>query len=191
MLKKNVETIFPKGNVGKMQLAITVGALFFLASVSELIGLQAILGTFLLGMAIPRSIAEKYYKKLESFVLIILVPFFLASTGLKTNFSTQSADIWIIFVVVTTVSVFGNFVGIALPSYLSGFSKKTSVLLGIFMQCKGLMEIVVLSTFLQAKIISQSAFSGMLLMALFTTALTQPMTKAFMHFENKRKKKGV
>jgi Kef-type K+ transport system membrane component KefB len=59
------------------------------------------------------------------------------------------------------------------------------------MQCKGLMEIVVLSTFLQAKIISQTAFSGMVLMALFTTAMTQPATKVFLYLEKKRKKKGV
>jgi Kef-type K+ transport system membrane component KefB len=191
LLKRKVTALFPNGEVGNMQLAITVGVLFFCASISELIGLQAILGTFVMGMAIPRSIAEKYYQKLESFVLIILVPFFLTATGLKTNFSAQSSDIWIIFVAITITSVIGNFIGIAVPSYLSGLGRRTSVLLGIFMQCKGLMEIVVLSTFLQAKIISQTAFSGMVLMALFTTAMTQPATKVFLYLEKKRKKKGV
>jgi Kef-type K+ transport system membrane component KefB len=180
LIKKYVDSFFSQNEISNKHLATVVGLLFLSGAMAEAIGLQAILGTFLLGLILPRNAANKLLQKIEPFVLVILIPFFLTATGIKTNFGIQATDIWIIFIAITVVSVVGNFTGIALPAYFSGFSKRTSILLGIFMQCKGLMEIVVLTTFLNAKIISTSAFSGMLLMAIFTTALTQPLINFYL-----------
>lgn len=184
LLKKYVDAFFTQNEITNKHLATVVGLLFLSGAAAEAIGLQAILGTFLLGLVLPRNAANRLLQKIEPFVLVILIPFFLTATGIKTNFSIGATDIWIIFIAITVVSVVGNFTGIALPAYLSGFSKRTSILLGIFMQCKGLMEIVVLTTFLNAKIISTSAFSGMLLMAIFTTALTQPLINFYVDMTN-------
>lgn len=157
-------------------LAFFIGGILFSGYMAELVGLQPILGAFFFGLIIPRHDVALFTDKIEAITSVVFVPYFLVLAGLRTIISIELSEIWIIFIAITVVSMVGNFVGIAVPSFRAGFKKDTSVLLGIFMQCKGLMEIVILNTFLSAQIISQTAYSGMILMAIFTTSLTQPLT---------------
>ena len=123
-----------------------------------------------------KKIAHALYHKKEPLVIVILLPFFFISTGLKTFFDVTSPLIWIVFGLTSIISGLGKFFGTSIPAYFLGkFDKRTSMKLGIFMQCKGLMKVVVLSMMLQAKVISPLCFSGMVLMAVFTTAITKPL----------------
>jgi Kef-type K+ transport system membrane component KefB len=185
LVKKNVWNI----DANNVQLVGVVVMLLISALATELIGIHYLLGSFIFGALIPKDIAHALYHKKEPLVLVVLLPFFFMSTGLKTYFEVSDPQVWYLFLIVAAVSSFGKFVGTALPARYFKYDLKTSVLFGVFMQCKGLMEVVVLNMMLQAKIISPVAFSGMILMAVATTAATKPMAllakKVFAKSEDK------
>lgn len=146
------------------------------ALIGELLGIHYFLTAFLFGAIIPKEIALSIYNKKEPMIFAVLLPFFFMSTGLKTVFDFTSSQIWIIFGTITTVSLIGKFIGVVVPSILVDKAKLTQALvLGVFMQCKGLMEIVVLTLIFSAGVINAVAFSGMILMALVATAVTKPL----------------
>jgi len=162
------------------QLVMLCCGMFLSALCTELIGVHYLLGAFVFGAVVAKTskkIAHAIQHRLEPFVMVVLIPYFFMLTGLRTKFEVGSQEVWVVFTVMTAVSALGKFVGTAVPARLSGCSLKKSAVLGSFMQCKGLMEVVVLTMMLQAKIISASAFSGMILMAVATTAATIPFVK--------------
>jgi len=141
---------------------------------TDLIGIHYVLGAFAFGAIIPKEMTGAIHHKIESVVSVVLLPFFFIITGLKTVFDAGSADVWILFAIMTFISSTGKIFGTAIPAKKFGCSWKDALTLGGFMQCNGLMEIVVLSMMLQAGVISPIAFSGMVFMAIATTALTKP-----------------
>jgi hypothetical protein len=97
------------------------------------------------------------------------------TTGLKTSFGSADTTVWIIMLVAVFVSIGGKILGVTLPAYLSGQSLPYSLTLGALMQCKGLMEIVIVTILLQKGAIGSVAFTALVLMALVSTAMTAPL----------------
>lgn len=178
-LKKLVHHEIFKKRICNGQLVGIVSLAFVSALATELIGVHYLLGAFVAGTIIPKDMTEDLYHKIDPVVTVVLLPFFFMSTGLKTLFSMGAWEIWILLAVVTIVSSLGKMVGTALPTKYFGANWSHSLQLGAFMQCKGLMEVIVLTIMLQAKLISPECFSGMLFMAIITTAITKPMVLGF------------
>lgn len=174
LLRKLVKRNFLTTTAHTSELVFIVCLLFIAAFCTDLIGVHYLLGSFIFGTVIPKEIAHPLQHKLEPFVLVVLLPFFFMMTGLKTEFDVGSLDVWMVFGIFTVLSSIGKFVGTAVPAALTGEPRKRALVLGCFMQCKGLMEVVVLNMMLQAGIISAVCFSGMILMAVATTAATKP-----------------
>jgi len=152
--------------------------IFASAIATELIGVHFLLGAFCAGMAMPKEVAHGLEKKFDSIVSVVLLPFFFAKTGLATAFDWRSHDVWAIFAIVTVLSSIGKLLGTIIPArFVAKLPWFRSLKLGSLMQCKGLMEVVVLSMMLQANIITPVAFSGLMLMAVFTTTVTKPMVQ--------------
>jgi Kef-type K+ transport system membrane component KefB len=105
------------------------------------------------------------------------------STGLKLSISVDSREIWVLFGIAMLVSTIGKLAGTVFPAKLMGLHRtwRGALTIGGFMQCKGLMEVVVLTMMLDAKIISTSCFAALILMALGTTAITKPFVLIVRH----------
>jgi Kef-type K+ transport system membrane component KefB len=162
-------------HISNNQLVGIVCLMLFSALATELTGIHYLLGAFVFGAVFPKKFAHTLYQKTEPLIIVFLLPFFFMSTGLKTMFNVTAIEVWILFVVIGSLSMIGKLFGTGLTAKYFGYSWKSSTLLGGFMQCKGLMEVVVLTMMLQAKIISPITFSGMILMAVATTAATVPL----------------
>lgn len=147
------------------------------AAVSEAVGLHYILGAFLAGTAIPKPLAAAVLARVETVTTLVLLPFFFTLTGLKVTITADSADLWAVFLLATAVTVVTKVLGSALPARMAGIPPADAWRLGALMPCKGLMEVVVLTVLLEAGILSGAGFSALVLMAVATTALTQPMTR--------------
>ncbi|TAN57676.1 cation:proton antiporter [Patescibacteria group bacterium] len=160
--------------IHNQDLVAVLCLLFISAFITELIGVHFLLGAFTAGAIIPKEMSHGIQHKLEHSVSIILLPFFFMSTGLQTKFDFGASEIWILFALMTAVSIVGKVAGTAIPEKLSGSSWVRSLELGALMQCKGLMEVVVLQMMLAAQIITPQCFSAMLFMAITTTAFTKP-----------------
>lgn len=156
------------------QMVLLSCILLLSSLITDLIGIHYVLGAFAFGAIIPKGMVNSIHHKVDTAISVILLPFFFIIIGLKTQFNATASEVWILFAIMTVISSSGKIFGTALPAKRYGASWKEAFTLGGFMQCNGLMEIVVLTMMLQAQVISAVAFSGMVFMAITTTALTKP-----------------
>jgi Kef-type K+ transport system membrane component KefB len=160
-------------------------ALLFSALTAEYIGIHAIFGAFLLGAIIPHDsdVAVDFQHKLEDIVKILLLPAFFAYTGMRTEIGLVSGwEAWMFCAVIILVATLGKFGGSFAAARASGFDWKLSSALGILMNTRGLMELIVLNIGLELGVISPKLFAMMVIMALVTTFATTPVLHFLTHF---------
>ncbi len=178
MLKKLLAHAEAGGGVNQRELVAVCSLLLLSAIATEALGVHAMIGAFAFGAVMPRSAAADLVARFESFVVIVLLPFFFISTGLATRLDPAGEGVGLIIGVMALVAITGKMVGAGLPFYLlGGQGLRPALVVGAFMQCKGLMEIVVLTMLKDGGVISDSCFSAMIVVALITTALTKPLVR--------------
>jgi Kef-type K+ transport system membrane component KefB len=153
-------------------------ALLFSALTAEWIGIHAIFGAFLLGAIIPHDsdVAVDFRHKLEDIVKILLLPAFFAYTGMRTKIGLVAGwEAWMFTAVIILVATLGKFGGTLAAARTTGLSWRLSSALGILMNTRGLMELIVLNIGLELGVISEKLFAMMVIMALATTIMTTPV----------------
>ncbi|HEU5057115.1 MAG TPA: cation:proton antiporter [Kofleriaceae bacterium] len=162
-------------------LAAAVLVLALVSSgLTQLMGIHAVFGAFLFGAVLPRQggLARALAEKLEDLVVIVLVPLFFAYSGVRTEIGLlDSAGDWAVCGLILLVGTVGKAGGGALAARLSGLSWRESGALGVLMNTRGLMGIIVLNIGLDLGVISPELFSMMILMALFTTVVATPLVQ--------------
>lgn len=159
-------------------LAAILIALLLSAWVAELIGIHAIFGAFLMGVVIPSrsAIARALVTKLEDVTMILFLPPFFAFSGMRTQIGLlDSPAQWLTCAAIIAVATVGKFGGTLAAGRLTGLSWRSASQLGILMNTRGLMELVVLNVGLDLGVISPALFSMMVLMALVTTFAATPL----------------
>ncbi len=157
-------------------LAILLSLAFVCAIITQVIGVHFLLGAFIFGIMLPAPVKRRLHGILDTFTMVVLMPFYFMLVGLQTSFSFSDSSVWVLFGAATFVAVIGKMLGTALPDYYinrSGLAE--SLRAGALMQTKGLMEVIVLNIMLAAHIITPTVFTAMLLMAVATTFLTKPL----------------
>ncbi len=164
---------------GPEQQVMAVIAISLLLSclATEAIGIHALFGAFLLGAIIPHDswVARTLTEKLHDFVVVMLLPAFFALTGLRTQISLIAGSQWLLCALIIFVAFAGKFGGSSLAARLTGLSWRDSAALGILMNTRGLMELIVLNIGLDLKVISPRLFAMMVIMAVVTTFATTPI----------------
>jgi Kef-type K+ transport system membrane component KefB len=159
-------------------VALIFGALLLSALTTEWIGIHAVFGAFLLGVAIPHDseVARSLKSGLEQVVLVLLLPAFFAYTGMRTQIGLVSGwQNWLICGLIILVASLGKFGGTLAAARMSGLDWRTSSALGILMNTRGLMELIVLNIGLDLGVVTPTLFAMMVLMALVTTLATTPL----------------
>jgi len=163
------------GVVAGMLVAVLASAL-----ATEAIGVHAVFGAFLLGAVIPHdsTVARAFSDKLETLVTVLLLPAFFAYTGMRTEIGLVSgANAWLICGLITLTATVGKVGGTWVAARLTGLDNHTATALGVLMNTRGLMELIVLSVGLDLGVISRTLFAMMVLMALATTLATSPLLR--------------
>jgi Kef-type K+ transport system membrane component KefB len=168
------------GNRGLTQglMAAIFVALLLSALTTDLIGIHAIFGAFALGVIIPHdsSLARELTDRLEDLVIVLLLPAFFAFTGLRTQIGLVSGfDQWMVCALIVAVASAGKFGGGAIAAHLTGLGWRDSAALGVLMNTRGLMELIVLNIGYDLKVIPPVLFAMLVIMALVTTFATTPM----------------
>jgi K+:H+ antiporter len=160
----------------------TMSAVFVLVLLSalatEAIGVHAIFGAFLLGAVTPHDsvIARELRERLEGLVVVLLLPAFFAYTGLRTQVAlVDGARAWLLCGVIVLVASVGKFGGSAVAARLTGLDWGDAAAVGVLMNTRGLMELVVLNIGLDMGVISPTLFAMLVLMAIVTTMATTPV----------------
>lgn len=162
--------------------ALLVGMLLS-ALATEAIGIHAIFGAFLFGAVIPHDslVARELTHRIEGLVTTLLLPAFFAFTGMRTQISLVSGlEAWMICLAIIGVATLGKFGGTWLAARTMGLNRRDSAALGILMNTRGLMELIVLNIGLDLGVISPTLFAMMVLMAIATTVATSPILYAIM-----------
>jgi Kef-type K+ transport system membrane component KefB len=159
-------------------LFAVVLTLFMLSAyTADAIGLHAVFGGFLLGCVMPRGVlADSVKKQLEPFTVIVLLPMFFTYSGLNTQL-TLVADPYLLLVAlgVLACSVLAKFGACWAAARISGQDNRTALGVGVLMNARGLMELIIINIGLQAGVIGPALFSMLVLMAIVTTLMASPV----------------
>ena len=176
-----VTRLVDRGAEERLVLSVVLLTVFFAALVTDTAGLHSVLGAFLAGLFLPEKARRLAHARLDVPVALLLLPFLFLSTGLKTHFSFADPAVWIVLAVAAASGVCGKFAGVSVPAYFSGERLAFATTLGVLMQCRGLMEIVVVTVLHQENLIGSATFSALILFALISTALTIPGVRLVRH----------
>jgi K+:H+ antiporter len=159
-------------------LAIIFVAMMASALATEYIGIHGIFGAFLFGAIIPSGtrVARELNERLDDIIAVLFLPAFFAFTGMRTEIGLISGlQNWLLCGVIIVVACVGKFGGTIAASRLTGLTWRDSAALGVLMNTRGLVELIVLNIGLDLQVISPRLFTMLVLMALVTTFMTTPI----------------
>lgn len=158
-------------------MSLSLAACFLAAAFTEYIGIHAIFGAFILGVAIGDSdhMPERAKEIIHQFVNNIFAPVFFVSIGLKVNFFTNFDPLLVIVVIL--VAYVGKVIGCGFGSMRGGLGKWESVAIGFGMNARGAMEIILGLIALENGLINEKLFVALVVMALVTSMTSGPLMK--------------
>ena len=174
--------------INKSLVALIFALLLFSSYITETIGIHALFGAFIAGVIMPHNIDFKknLVEKIEDISLVLFLPLFFAFTGLRTQIGLLNEGYhWLVFLLVLSVAIVGKFGGGMLAARYGGLSWKISLSVGVLMNTRGLIELVVLNIGYELGILSPQIFAILVLMALVTTFMTNPSLQLIDHFFRK------
>lgn len=158
-------------------MAVLFVMLIVSAYVTSVIGVHSLFGAFMAGVVMPPSFDFRKIvtDKIEDISIVLLLPLFFVITGLRTQIGLLNAEhLWVTFGWILLVALAGKFGGSALAAKIVGQSWKDSLSIGILMNTRGLMQLIVLNIGYDLGVLSPEMFAMMVLMALVTTFMTGP-----------------
>lgn len=176
-LKRIGDLYGSKDSIGKPVLAIFFLFLILSSYATEVIGIHALFGAFMMGSIMPDIAKFRmiFIEKVEDVAVILLLPLFFVFTGLKTEIGLiNDPYLWKVTGAIILVAVIGKFLGSALAAKFVGQNWKDSLTIGALMNTRGLMELIVLNIGLELKVLTPEVFTMMVIMALVTTFMTGP-----------------
>jgi Kef-type K+ transport system membrane component KefB len=161
-------------------LAVVLLLIFVSAICTNLIGIFSIFGAFLLGAILsdqPEFVAA-VRNRLSDFVTVFFLPIFFTYTGLRTDIGTMTGtDLWLLCGLVLLAATVGKLGGCTLAARWNGFSWRDASMIGVMMNTRALMELIVINIGFELGIIPRSVFFMLVFMAIFTTYMTAPILR--------------
>jgi Kef-type K+ transport system membrane component KefB len=144
---------------------------------TDYIGIYAVFGAFICGAAMPKGgFALALTERIESLTTSLFLPMFFVYSGLNTRIGlVNTVDLWLVTAVVVLISILGKGVACMLAARVSGETWRHSAVVGILMNARGLMELILLNIGLERGVITPTFFTIMVLMAVITTGMASPL----------------
>lgn len=176
---RHLETRYRRrGEVSKDMIAVILLIVVASSLATEMLGIHALFGAFLVGAIMPKDnhFVRTLTEKLEDVTVVLLLPLFFSFTGLRTSMGLVSgSQMWFYCGLIITVAVVGKFGGASVAARISGMKWSEASAVGVLMNTRGLVELVVLNIGLDIGVISPALFAMMVIMALTTTFMTTPL----------------
>ncbi|MDL9938256.1 cation:proton antiporter [Gordonia sp. ABSL1-1] len=162
-------------------LAVILVGLFASATITDVIGIHQIFGAFLFGAMMPKVGAEQLHReileRLEQASVLLLLPMFFVVTGFAVHLGDLGpAGLWQL-VLILLVAIAGKFAGAYIGARSASIPGRQSAAIAVLMNTRGLTELVILNAGLTLGVLTTDLFSMMVLMALITTILTEPLLR--------------
>lgn len=158
-------------------LSLSLALCFLAAAFTEYIGIHAIFGAFIMGVALGDSVhfSERAKEIVHQFINNIFAPLFFVSIGLRVNFITNF-DLLLTLIIIF-IAFAGKITGAGLGTRLGGFSWKESLAAGFGLNARGAMEIILGLIALENGLINEKVFVSLVIMALVTSMTSGPLMK--------------
>lgn len=173
-----LETMTKKRDgISEPMLAFVLLLVMLCGWITDALGIYAIFGGFILGIAMPRGNFAKYLRNaLEPIVTNFMLPLFFVYSGLNTRLALVNS--WFlagIALLILLASVFGKGIACWLAALLNKEPQREALAIGALMNARGLMELILLNIGLQQGIITPTLFTMLVLMAIVTTLMASPV----------------
>jgi len=138
----------PEGeNFSEFCICLILTGVMISGFITDAIGTHSVFGAFIFGLVVPNGpLGITLIEKLEDFVSGLLLPLFFAISGLKTNISAiKDSSTWGILMIVIVLACAGKIAGTVVVSIFYDMSLREGITLGLLMNTKGLVEMIVLN----------------------------------------------
>ena len=170
---------FAAQRIRSTQLLIACSMILLLLSayLTNAIGIHPIFGAFLTGCILPRKAQlVAWTRNIDQVNTVLFLPLFFVYSGLRTQIGLiHTPQLWLICLLILSVACVGKIFGGTFPLRLMGESWKNSLTMGVLMNTRGLIELIVLNIGLSLGVLSPTLFTMLVIMALVTTMLTSPL----------------
>jgi Kef-type K+ transport system membrane component KefB len=166
-----------KGQLTPSLLGITLTLCMIGLWAMDSVGIHAVFGGFILGIAMPRGFfARELQKQVEPFAVVFFLPMFFTFSGLNTQLNVVSnPQMLLIAAAVIVAACIGKGGACWAAARLNGEDNRTALAVGTLMNSRGLMELIIINIGLQKGVIGYALFSIMVLMAIVTTLMASPV----------------
>lgn len=176
-----------RGTLEPWMLSVALAALAAGAWFTDISGIHAVFGSFVLGVAIPRGLlTERLQAAIEPLTTALLLPLFFVYAGLNAHVALVNTGwLWIVTLLVFLAACAGKGLACWAAARLSGASSNDAMGIGALMNARGLMELVLLSIVLQRGVITQTMYTMLVMMTLGTTLMAYPLFGLVYHRRDK------
>ena len=177
LLARAQSLLVEDGALTEAGLVIGLALMALGAWFTDLIGLHAVFGAFVMGAAMPRGVvARDLIARIQPLTVALLLPLFFTYSGLNTKIGLlNSGFLWLMCGAVLVVAVLGKGVACWLAARATGVSGREALGIGVLMNARGLMELIIINIGLQRGIISEGLFAALVIMAVVTTLMASPI----------------
>ena len=147
------------------------------AWITDKIGLHAVFGAFVMGAAMPRGVMTRdLIARIQPLTVALLLPLFFTYSGLNTKIGLLNTPfLWLMCGAVLLAAILGKGVACWLAARATGIPNREAMGIGILMNARGLMELIIINVGLQRGIISEGLFAVLVIMAVVTTLMASPI----------------
>lgn len=166
-----------RGDLSEGEFVFCLAMLALGAWFTDMIGLHAVFGSFVMGAAMPRGVVVRnLIARVQPLTVALLLPLFFTYSGLNTKMGLlNSGYLWAMAGAVLFAAVFGKAIACWLAARWTGISNREALGIGTLMNARGLMELIIINIGLQKGIISPALFAILVVMAVVTTLMASPM----------------
>lgn len=158
-------------------LVICLALMSLSAFATDKLGLHAVFGGFLMGTAIPRGvIARDMTARTEPMTVALLLPLFFTFSGLNTSIGLlNTVEGWLMSLLVLAAAMAGKGLSCWLAARATGVPNREAMGIGILMNARGLMELIIINIGREKGLISDELFAMLVIMAIVTTLMASPI----------------
>lgn len=177
LLARGKSQLVANGTLTESGLVISLALMALGAWFTDLIGLHAVFGAFIMGAAMPRGVVVRdLIGRIQPLTVALLLPLFFTYSGLNTKMGLLNTGfLWLMCGAILAAAIVGKGVACWLAARATGLPPREALGIGVLMNARGLMELIIINIGLQRGIISEGLFAILVIMAVVTTLMTSPI----------------
>lgn len=169
---------FSRKELSIEMLGVVIACVLLSAAATAALGVHPLFGAFIAGLVFPRlpGLGASIRSRVDMLVSVLLLPLFFVLTGMRTQLGLLAGGrVWLWMAIILIAAVAGKVGGAAIAARWMGQSWRSAVALGVLLNTRGLVELVILNIAFEAGMFSSTLFTMLVVMALITTVLTTPL----------------